>query len=103
MNETPADKLLLNLQCLEIEEKDIDTLTDTELLKYLMDLVVHYDYLKDEELNFLGDECKEKDSAYWSEEDKEWYDDLKIKIDSYFCRIREVARKVYGEKDFWYC
>ena len=103
MNETPADKLLLNLQCKDIELKDIDTLDDKELLKYLMDLVVHYDYLKDEELRLIDSDELPKNRDEWSVEDLDDYEELKLQIDTYYCRIREIARKLYGMNDFWYC
>lgn len=105
MFETDADKLLLDLQVKEIEQKDIDKLTDAELLKYLMDLIVHYDYLKDRELQLIDDEDAHKNRYEWSGDVFNDYEDLKLAIDTYFCRIRDIARsgRVYGMKDFWYC
>lgn len=95
-----AQELLKHLQSNEVAPIDVDKATDEDLLKYLMNLVVHYDHLRDELGVFEGENPNRE---MWSDEQEKRYEDMGVAVDEYFCRIREVARRVYGNDQFWGC
>lgn len=79
---------------------DCEKLTDKELLEEFANRVIVYDGLKDDELNFLGEH---PDQAFWTDEQDEEYEDLKIEIDNAWVRVRECIRVIKKDKEFWAC
>lgn len=76
-----------------IGTEDLEKMTTLEITKKLVSLFEEYDYLRDEELNMLGDN---PNRDMWDDEMDEHYDELCNQISDKYDEIKSICDYVKG-------
>lgn len=76
-----------------IRTEDLDKMTPLEITKKLVSLFEVYDYIRDEELNMLGDN---PNRDMWDEETEDTYDKLVDEIVDKYDEIKSICAYVKG-------